>query len=224
MSSLTVHHLGHSQSDRIVWLCEELSIPYTLKKYDRNPVFSPPEYQALHPIGAAPVIEDTSPLSNTPIKLAESEACAEYIVQVHGSNRLTIPPSSPAYADYLYWYHVANGTLQPAFGRVMTLRAAGVTPENQILVRYQEKIRQIVGLMDQQLGKTGKWLAGEEFSLADVMSVFSVTVMRTSICPALVYLTALSTKLRKIRSNRTISVQHHGLLSGSFISKASCLR
>ncbi|MEA2847549.1 MAG: glutathione S-transferase, partial [Rhodospirillaceae bacterium] len=55
---LTVHHLGKSQSERIVWLCEELGIPYELKRYERLPVtmLAPPEYKALHPLGAAPVI------------------------------------------------------------------------------------------------------------------------------------------------------------------------
>ena len=57
---LTVHHLGKSQSERVVWLCEELEIPYELKRYDRDPVtiLAPPQYKALHPIGAAPVIID----------------------------------------------------------------------------------------------------------------------------------------------------------------------
>ena len=57
---LTVHHLGKSQSERIVWLCEELGIPYELKRYNRDPVtiLAPAEYRALHPIGAAPVITD----------------------------------------------------------------------------------------------------------------------------------------------------------------------
>ena len=57
---LTVHHLGKSQSERIVWLCEELGIPYDLKRYERVAVtmLAPPEYKALHPLGAAPVITD----------------------------------------------------------------------------------------------------------------------------------------------------------------------
>ena len=57
---LTVHHLGKSQSERIVWLCEELGIPYELKCYARDSVtmLAPPEYKALHPLGSAPVITD----------------------------------------------------------------------------------------------------------------------------------------------------------------------
>lgn len=65
---LTVHHLGRSQSERIVWLCEELEIPYELKRYERDPVtqLAPPD-KALHPMGAAPVITDGERV------LAESE-------------------------------------------------------------------------------------------------------------------------------------------------------
>ena len=57
---LIVHHLRRSQSERIVWLCEELGLDYTLKCYDRDPVtiLAPPEYKALHPMGIAPVIQD----------------------------------------------------------------------------------------------------------------------------------------------------------------------
>ena len=80
---LTVHHLGMSQSERVVWLCEELGIPYELKLYDRDSVtrLAPPEYKALHPLGAAPVMEDGDVL------LAESGAIVEYIVARYGTSR-----------------------------------------------------------------------------------------------------------------------------------------
>lgn len=80
---LIVHHLGHSQSDRVVWLCEELGLDYELKKYDRSPMLSPPAYLALHPIGAAPVIEDTE----KGVKIAESAACMEYVLPLAGAHR-----------------------------------------------------------------------------------------------------------------------------------------
>ena len=71
---LRIHHLGHSQSERIVWLCEELNLPYELQHYTRDPVsiLSPPELRVLHPLGAAPLIEDGDLL------LAESAAIVEY--------------------------------------------------------------------------------------------------------------------------------------------------
>src|SRR6195256_6716295 len=94
---LTVHHLGKSQSERIVWLCEELGIPYELKRYERLPVtmLAPPEYKALHPLGAAPVITDVD------VVLAESAAIIEYIVARHGNGRLVVAAHHPDFAALL---------------------------------------------------------------------------------------------------------------------------
>jgi glutathione S-transferase len=91
---LTVHHLGKSQSERIVWLCEELTIAYELRHYTRDAVtsLSPPELKALHPLGAAPVITDGDVL------LAESVAVVDYIIARHGGGRLT---RSPAHPDFV---------------------------------------------------------------------------------------------------------------------------
>src|SRR3954452_66527 len=106
---LTVHHLGKSQSERIVWLCEELGIPYELKRYARDPVsmLAPADYKALHPIGAAPVLTDGG------LVLAESGAVLDYIIAKYGNGRLTLKPDHPDFASYLYWLHFANGSLQP---------------------------------------------------------------------------------------------------------------
>ena len=114
---LTVHHLGKSQSERIVWLCEELEIPYELKCYTRDPVtmLAPPDYKALHPIGAAPVITDGD------LVLAESGAVVDYIIAKYGNGRLALAPDHPDFAHYLYWFHFANGTLQANMGRNMIL-------------------------------------------------------------------------------------------------------
>ena len=86
---LTIHHLGKSQSERIVWLCEELEIPYALKIYARDAVtmLAPPDYKALHPIGAAPVITEGD------LVLAESGAIVEYITAKYGNGRLTLRAS-----------------------------------------------------------------------------------------------------------------------------------
>ena len=79
---LTVHHLGKSQSERIVWLCEELGIPYELKLYARAPLLAPADYKALHPVGTAPVITDGD------LILAESGAIMQYILARYGGGRL----------------------------------------------------------------------------------------------------------------------------------------
>src|SRR5262245_58416915 len=123
---LTVHHLGKSQSERIVWLCEELGIPYDLKCYDRDPVtrLAPPQYKALHPLGAAPVITDGD------LVLAESAAIIEYIVAKHGHGRLVLDADHPDFDQFLYWFHFANGTLQPATGRSMILGRLRLPDDN----------------------------------------------------------------------------------------------
>jgi glutathione S-transferase len=109
---LTIHHLGHSQSERIVWLCEELGLTYNLLHYTRDAVtrLSPPELKALHPLGAAPVVEDGDLL------LAESAAVVEYIIVKHGGGRLKPGPDHPDYAAFLYRFHFSNGNLQPRDG------------------------------------------------------------------------------------------------------------
>jgi len=94
---LTVHHLGKSQSERVVWLCEELGIPYELKRYERDPatILAPPEYKALSPMGTAPVITDGDTV------LAESGAITEYIIAKHGAGRLALAPDHPGYRGWL---------------------------------------------------------------------------------------------------------------------------
>ena len=86
-SLLVVHHLGRSQSDRVVWACEELEIPYELKLYEREPSgAAPPAYKALHFFGTAPTIQDGD------VVLGESGAIVEYVCRKYGNGRLTVEP------------------------------------------------------------------------------------------------------------------------------------
>ncbi|HEY2248655.1 MAG TPA: glutathione S-transferase, partial [Bradyrhizobium sp.] len=126
---LTVHHLGKSQSERIVWLCEELEIAYELKHTSRDAktMLAPPDYKALHPIGAAPVITDGE------LVLAESGAIVDYIMARYGKGRLTVAPDDPGFAQFLYWFHFANGTLQANMGRLMLLNRAKLGDDNPVL-------------------------------------------------------------------------------------------
>lgn len=171
--TMIVHHLGKSQSERIVWLCEELGIPYDLKVYDRDSVtrLAPPEYKALHPIGTAPVITDGD------VVLAESGAIIEYIVAKHGKGRLTLAPDHPDFAQFLFWFHFANGTLQPATGRSMILSRLKLPDDNPILRAMKGRLDLALGLVEARLAKTA-FLAGSEFTTADIMIVFTLTTMR----------------------------------------------
>uniref|UniRef100_UPI000D3931E1 glutathione S-transferase family protein n=1 Tax=unclassified Variovorax TaxID=663243 RepID=UPI000D3931E1 len=170
---LKIHHLGHSQSERIVWLCEELALPYELRHHTRDAVtrLSPPALRALHPLGAAPVIEDGELL------LAESAAVVEYIIVKHGGGRLKPGPEHPDYADFLYWFHFANGNLQPVVGRMMMMSRAQLPPEHPVLASVRERLERVLALVEARLAKT-RFLAGAEFTAADIMSVFSLTTMR----------------------------------------------
>lgn len=170
---LKIHHLGHSQSERIVWLCEELDIPYALTHHTRDAVtvLSPPELKALHPLGAAPVIEDSDVL------LAESAAIVEYIIVKHGGGRLKPGPEHPDYAAFLYWFHFSNGNLQPAIGRLMMMSRAKLAADHPVLVSVQGRLDRVLALVEARLGEAA-WLAGSEFTAADIMSVFSFTTMR----------------------------------------------
>ncbi|MGK3966688.1 glutathione S-transferase family protein [Sorangium sp. So ce118] len=170
---LKIHHLGHSQSERILWLCEELGVPYDLEKYTRDPVtrLSPPELKALHPLGAAPLIEVDGML------LAESAAIVEFILARYGRGRLRHGPDHPDFASYLYWFHFSNGNLQPAMLRSMIVGRCGLGPDHPVQMSVQGRLDQVLALIEARLGRTDH-LAGSEFTAADIMSVFSLTTMR----------------------------------------------
>jgi glutathione S-transferase len=170
---LMVHHLGKSQSERIVWLCEELQIPYELKRYARDSVtmLAPPDYKALHPIGAAPVITDGD------LVLAESGAVVEYIIAKYGNGRLALNSAHRDFAQFLYWYHFANGTLQAAMGRSMILNRLKLVDDNPILLATKGRLDRAFNLVDARTREV-EYLAGTEFTSADIMIGFSLTTMR----------------------------------------------
>lgn len=168
---LTVHHLGRSQSERIVWLCEELGLDYQLKVYDRSPLLAPPEFKKLHPLGTAPTITDGD------VTLAESGAVMEYILVKYGKGKLVVGPEEKNYADYLYWLYFANGTLQLSVSRNMFLRMAQLPADNQVMEAVVSRREHAIGLINDRL-KDNEWLAGTEFTAADIMTVVSFTTMR----------------------------------------------
>ena len=171
---LTVHHLNISQSDRIVWLCEELETPYELKTYARDPAtrMAPEEYRALHPFGTAPVITDGD------LVLAESGAIIEYICATKAGGRLTVGPDAPNYADYLFWLHFANGSLMPALMVDVLVAMLGVDSEGGMAAMIRERSVRAYAMLEERLGQV-PYLAGEKFTAADIISIFPLTTMRS---------------------------------------------
>jgi glutathione S-transferase len=164
---LTVHHLGESQSERIVWLCEELGLDYTLIRHDREATgAAPPGYKALHPLGTAPIITDSGLTGSG--ALAESGAIIEYICRKYAGGRLILGPDHPDFADYLFWFHYANGSLVPAFMMDMVAKRMGgaLPPGGRTDLGF--------AMVEARLGEA-EWFAGDAFTAADVMMVFMLT-------------------------------------------------
>lgn len=170
---LRVHHLGISQSDRIVWLCEELAIPYELVRYERDPVtrLAPPEYRALHPFGTAPVITDG------PRVLGESGAIIEYLIAKYGGGRLAVSADQPEFADYLYWFHFANGSVMPAAMIDLIVGMVGGSAPTEVLTALRARSERAFAMIDARLSESA-YLAGSHFTAADIIMLFPLTTMR----------------------------------------------
>jgi len=175
---LTVHHLGISQSERIVWLCEELDIPYTLTTHTRDPILAPDSLKSLpgNETGKAPFIED----SDAGVTLSESGAICDYIIGRYGKGKLQAKPSDKNFADYVFWFHYANASLHPAMTCCMFVQYGEVPATNMMKGLADQRLHTALGLLDARLS-TNKWLAGNEessFSAADVMTVYCLTTQR----------------------------------------------
>lgn len=140
--------------------------PATPSRDSRRPISGPCIRSARRP-----VIEDGD------LQLAESAAIAEYIIVKHGNGRLRLGPTHPDYAAFLYWFHFANGNLQPVMLRLMTVGRANLPADHPVRASTQDRLDQVMALVERRLGEA-PYLAGTEFTAADIMSVFSLTTMR----------------------------------------------
>lgn len=168
---LTVHHLGISQSERIVWLCEELGLDYEFKRYERRADnrLAPDEYKALHPMGIAPVITDGA------LVLGESGAICEYICARYGDGRLTPGSDDPDFADHLFWFHWSNGTFMTTLMMQLVLNAGG---EGNVAAGFvEERSRRGWAMVEQRLGQA-PFFGGRDLTTADIMMVYCLTTSR----------------------------------------------
>jgi glutathione S-transferase len=190
---ITVHHLGVSQSERIVWLCEELGIPYEFKRYERDPVtmLAPEDYKALHPLGTAPIITDGD------LVLPESGAIIDYIVARYGKGRLAVAPQSPNFADYVFWLHFANGSMMPNLMIRMIVGMVGASVDTPVMQSLMERADKSFALIEKRLGEA-PYFAGSEFTAADIIMLFPLTTMRAFVTKDLADFPNLRAYLKRI--------------------------
>lgn len=177
---LTVHHLNNSRSQRVLWLLEELGVPYEIKRYERDPktMLAPPELRAVHPLGKSPVITDDG------LTIAESGAIVEYLVDKYGEGRLAPARGTPERLRYTYWLHYAEGSaMPPLLLKLVAQRIAGAPMPffakpiaRKIAATLQSsfvdpQLKLHLGYIDKELTATG-WFVGNDFTAADVQMSF----------------------------------------------------
>ena len=176
---ITLHHLNESRSQRILWLLEELQVPYRVQLYQRNPQtrLAPPELKAVHPLGKSPVITDGERV------VAESGAIVDYLIRHHGKGRLRPDPASPDFEDYSYWIHYSEGS--GMFPLLLKGQVAKLGPSGEPLQpRIASEIANHLGYLEASL-KGRDYLVGAAFSGADVQMSFvgELAAVRTDCTP-----------------------------------------
>jgi glutathione S-transferase len=163
---LKLHHLNNSRSQRILWLLEELGVPYEIVKYQRmTPVpLAPPELKAVHPLGKSPVIEDNG------IKIAESGAEVEYIIDTYGNGKLKPKPGTKDYWHYIEWMHFAEGSamlplMLALYTSMLGDNAAPLKP------RIDSEVDNHLSYMNTALGNNDFFVANT-LTGADIMLIF----------------------------------------------------
>ena len=185
---LTVHHLETSRSQRVLWLLEELGVPYTLKLYQRDPLtkLAPPELKAVHPLGKSPVITDGKET------IAESGAILEYLAEKYGAQAtgdlagLLPKPGTPQYRQSRFWMHYAEGSLMNWLVMKLVFMTIPTQPmpffvrpiASQLCAKVQAKLidpnlATALAFMEAHLGKHA-WFAGDQISIADFQMSFAV--------------------------------------------------
>jgi glutathione S-transferase len=184
---ITVHHLNNSRSQRVLWLLEELDLPYEVVRYQRDAktMLAPPELKQVHPLGKSPVVTTDEGMT-----LAESGAIIETLVEHYGDGRLSPVAGTPEALRYRYWLHYAEGSAMPPlllklmFDRVEKAKmpffakpiAKGIADKARAAF-ILPSLKTHLDFMEGELGK-GEWFAGNAFSGADIQMSFPVEAAR----------------------------------------------
>jgi glutathione S-transferase len=179
---LTVHHLNNSRSQRVLWLLEELGVPYEIQKYQRDAktMLAPPELVRVHPLGKSPVVTDDG------VTVAESGAILEFVLDKYGAGLLRPPAGTEARRRFTYWLHFAEGSAMPPlllkliFDRMETGPmpffakpiARGIARKVKGLM-VEPNLKRQLDFMESELAGS-EWFAGNEFSAADIQMSFPV--------------------------------------------------
>ena len=177
---ITLHHLENSRSQRVLWLLEELALPYEVRRYQRNPktMLAPPELCKVHALGKSPVITDGA------VTVAESGAIIEYLLDTHGKGRLRPAAGTPERLQFTYWLHFAEGSAMPPLLMKLVfdkVRSAPVPFFIKPIVKgiadkvttsfIAPNIKRQLDFMETELAKQ-PWFAGKDFSAADIQMSF----------------------------------------------------
>jgi glutathione S-transferase len=167
---IKVHHLSDSRSQRILWLLEELGLPYEIKRYERNPrtMLAPPELRRVHPLGKAPIVEDEG------IVLVETGAIVEHLVRKGG--RLGPPDDLPGTLLWRQFLHYAEGSLMPPLLALLVVKRLGLLgrpARKPLLGMFAQHLRYLESELE-----TRDWFAGAEITAADIMLSFPLEAAR----------------------------------------------
>jgi len=183
---ITVHHLENSRSHRVLWLLEELSVPYQIKRYQREKtLLAPDSLKKVHPLGKSPVLTDGNRV------IAESGAILEYLQHKYDSEHLLVMRDEEEQIQARYWLHYAEGSLMPlllmklVFGQLgkkpvpWLLRPAGAALSKGIQKAWLNKQLQLHGSVIEQHLSQHHYFAGSRFSIADVQMSFPLLALKT---------------------------------------------
>ncbi|HSW03553.1 glutathione S-transferase family protein [Aquabacterium sp.] len=163
---IVVHHLNESRSQRVLWLLEELGVPYEIRHYTRDAVtrLAPPSLQAVHPLGKSPVVEADG------LTLIESGAIVDYLIRRHGGESLRPPVDSPEFEAYQQWLHYAEGSaMLPLLLKLYVSRLGEAGAPLQ--PRIESELANHLGFVERSL-QGRDWLVGDALTGADVQMSF----------------------------------------------------
>jgi len=169
---ITVHHLNDSRSQRVLWLLEELGLPYEIRLYQRDAItrLAPPELKAVHPLGKSPVLEDGGQ------KIIESGAIVDYLIRHHGGSHLEPARDTPEFESYNQWLHYAEGSaMLPLLLRLYVGRLGDAGAP--LAPRINSELDNHLGYVDRAL-QGRDWLLGDMFSGADIQMSFVGEIAR----------------------------------------------